>query len=289
MSDCLENYMSRREDDGKGIKLLVADQKSTGTILRSTTSPTYGRIYNAQILRELISIIGDGTGAAGHDSFKIPGKMDWQTSQMRPWNQGDRNDSTIFRAEDGREMFIFLCQDANPIECGKLPDGTPDYYFRGFILYNSDVGAGTFKVMWFYLRGVCANRNLWGVEQINSLTIRHTKNARHKYLNEFDGALDNALRADCIDFVQAIRNAKTYTIAKSDEDAVKFLRRPDGANLTAGQAKEAVKLCLVEEGYPMRTIYDAVQGVTALARQIPDQSKRMEIDAAGAKLLKKAA
>jgi len=29
-------------------------------------------------------------------------------------------------------VFLFLCDDLNPIEAGRLPSGEPDLYFRGF-------------------------------------------------------------------------------------------------------------------------------------------------------------
>jgi hypothetical protein len=63
-----------------------------------------------------------------------------------------------------RDVFLFLVGDPNPIEAGRLPDGSPDLYFRGFYCWNSEVGAKTLGIASFYLRAVCQNRNLWGVE-----------------------------------------------------------------------------------------------------------------------------
>jgi len=43
-------------------------------------------------------------------------------------------------------VFLFLVHDLNPIEAGRLPDGSPDLYFRGFYCWNSEVGAKTLGV-----------------------------------------------------------------------------------------------------------------------------------------------
>ncbi len=49
-------------------------------------------------------------------------------------------DTTTLYASD-RDVFLFLVDDLNPIEAGRLPDGSPDFYFRGFYCWNSEVGA----------------------------------------------------------------------------------------------------------------------------------------------------
>jgi hypothetical protein len=42
---------------------------------------------------------------------------------------------------------------------------------------------------------------------------------------------------------------------------------------------------LQEEGHPPASIFDFVQGITALARERPHQDGRLELEAKGAKLL----
>ena len=40
-------------------------------------------------------------------------------------------DTTTLYASD-RDVFLFLVDDTHPIEAGRLPNGEPDLYFRGF-------------------------------------------------------------------------------------------------------------------------------------------------------------
>jgi len=47
-------------------------------------------------------------------------------------------DTTTLYASD-RDVFLFLVDDTHPIEAGKLPNGDPDLYFRGFYCWNSEV------------------------------------------------------------------------------------------------------------------------------------------------------
>jgi hypothetical protein len=51
----------------------------------------------------------------------------------------------------------------------------PDLYFRGFYCWNSKVGSKTLDIASFYLRAVCMNRNLWGVENFEEITIPHSR------------------------------------------------------------------------------------------------------------------
>src|SRR3546814_5209570 len=77
-----------------------------------------------------------------------------------------------------------LVDDTHPIEAGKLPNGEPDLFFRGFYCWNSEVGSKTLGIATFYLRAVCMNRNLWGVENFEEISIRHSKFAANRFAHE---------------------------------------------------------------------------------------------------------
>ncbi len=54
-------------------------------------------------------------------------------------------DTTTLYASD-RDVFLFLVDDAHPIEAGRLPNGDPDLFFRGFYAWNSEVGSKTLGI-----------------------------------------------------------------------------------------------------------------------------------------------
>jgi hypothetical protein len=117
----------------------------------------------------------------------VPGVLDWSTGIYNPRVDITQDTTTLYASD--RDVFLFLVDDLNPIEAGRLPDGSPDLYFRGFYCWNSEVGAKTLGMASFYLRAVCQNRNLWGVEDFEEITIRHSKYAASRFAYEAAPAL----------------------------------------------------------------------------------------------------
>ncbi len=133
--------------------------------LRAVTGPDYGRIFDHELVAAVQRIAGNGTGDT---RWKVPGVLDWSTGVYNPRVDVTQDTTTLYASD--RDVFLFLVDDLNPIEAGRLPDGSPDLYFRGFYCWNSEVGAKTLGIASFYLRAVCQNRNLWGVEDFEEIT-----------------------------------------------------------------------------------------------------------------------
>ncbi len=119
--------------------------------------------------------------------WKVPGVLDWSTGIYNPRVDITKDSTTLYASD--RDVFLFLVDDLNPIEAGVLPDGSPDLYFRGFYCWNSEVGAKTLGIASFYLRAVCQNRNLWGVEDFQEIKIRHSKYAASRFAHQAAPAL----------------------------------------------------------------------------------------------------
>ena len=117
-----------------------------------------------------------------------------------------------------RDVFLFLVDDTHPIEAGRLPDGSPDLYFRGFYCWNSEVGSKTLGIASFYLRAVCMNRNLWGVENFEEITIRHSKFAAQRFAHEAAPALTRFADSSSAPFIAGIKAARERIVARSGED-----------------------------------------------------------------------
>src|SRR3546814_11264451 len=92
-------------------------------------------------------------------------------------------DTTTLYASD-RDVFLFLVDDAHPIEAACLHNGDTDLYFRGFYAWNSEVGSKTLGIASFYLRAVCMNRNIRGADGFEELSIRHSKFATNRSRTE---------------------------------------------------------------------------------------------------------
>jgi hypothetical protein len=245
--------------------------------LRAVTGPDYGRIYDHELVEAVQKIAGNGTGDT---RWKVPGVLDWSTGIYNP-NVDISKDTTTLYASD-RDVFLFLVDDCNPIEAGRLPDGSPDLYFRGFYCWNSEVGAKTLGMASFYLRAVCQNRNLWGVEDFEEISIRHSKYAANRFAHEAEPALMNFANSSPQPFINGIKTARERIVARTDEDRQTFLRARGFSKAETGRIIETV---LAEEGRPPESIFDFVQGITALARSKPHQDARLDMEGKAKKLL----
>ncbi|MCA0276198.1 MAG: DUF932 domain-containing protein [Proteobacteria bacterium] len=261
------------------IKTLETDDGRTE--LRAVTGPDYGRIFDAELVEAVQRIAGNGTGDT---RWKVPGVLDWSTGVYNPRVDITKDTTTLYASD--RDVFLFLVDDLNPIEAGRLPDGSPDLYFRGFYCWNSEVGAKTLGMASFYLRAVCQNRNLWGVEDFEEITIRHSKYAANRFAHEAAPALLNFANSSPMPFVNGIKAARERIVARTDEDRNDFLRRRGFSKAETGKIIDRV---LAEEGRAPESIFDFVQGITAVARDKPHQDARLDMEAKAKKLLDRAA
>ena len=251
------------------------------TELRAVTGPDYGRICDYELVAAVRRIAGNGTGDT---RWKVPGVLDWSTGVYNPMVDITRDTTTLYASD--RDVFLFLVDDMNPIEAGRLPDGSPDLYFRGFYCWNSEVGAKTLGIASFYLRAVCQNRNLWGVEDFQEISIRHSKYAANRFAHEAAPALTRFANSSPAPFIEGIRTAREKIIARSDEDRADFLKK---RGFSKAETAKIVETVLAEEGRPPESVFDFVQGITAVARSKPQQDARLAIETRAKTLLERAA
>ena len=249
--------------------------------LRAVTGPDYGRIYDHELVDAVRRIAGNGTGDT---RWKVPGVLDWSTGIYNPRVDITKDTTTLYASD--RDVFLFLVDDLNPIEAGRLPDGSPDLFFRGFYCWNSEVGAKTLGIASFYLRAVCQNRNLWGVEDFEEITIRHSKYAASRFAHQAAPALERFANSSPMPFVNGIRAARERIVARTDEDRSEFLRRK---GFSKAETQKVIETVLAEEGRKPESIFDFVQGITAVARDKPHQDARLDLEARAKKLLDRAA
>ena len=249
--------------------------------LRAVTGPDYGRIWDHELVAAVMSIAGNG---ADDTNWKVPGALNWASMTHNPFVDVTKDTTTLYASD--RDVFLFLVDDTRPIEVGRLPNGEPDLYFRGFYCWNSEVGSKTLGIASFYLRAVCMNRNLWGVEGFEEIGIRHSKFAGRRFVREAIPALANFARSSPAPFAAGIKAARERIVARSDEERESFLRkRGFGKSDTA----KVISTVLDEEGRPPESVFDFAQGIAALARSRPHQDSRLELEGRAKLLLEAAA
>jgi FAD/FMN-containing dehydrogenase len=252
-----------------------------GTELRAVTGPDYGRIHDYEVVDAVQGIAGNGIGDT---RWKVPGVMDWHTGMYNPNAPITRESTTLFASD--RDVFLFLVDDKNPIEIGTLPSGEPDLIFRGFYTWNSEVGAKSCGIATFYLRGVCQNRCLWGVEGFQEFSLRHSKNAPGRFAQEAAPALETFANSNTNALLAGINSAREAKVAHDEDSRKEFLAK---RGFTKTQTKEVIDTVLKEEGKQPESIWDFVQGITAVARKQGHQDARITMERQAGKLLDKVA
>ena len=267
-------YGLRWSREAEDLKLYSSDAD-----LLAATGPDYGRIFDAEVVDAVMQVAGNGTG---DERWKIPGVLDWRTRLYDPNHPVTPDTTTLFASD--RDVFIFLVDDLHPIEVGKLPSGDPDLIFRGFYVSNSEVGRSSLRLAAFYLRGVCANRILWGVEGFEEITMRHSKYAPSRFIEQARPALTSYANGSVGKLIEGVEKAKAAKLASDDDEMMQFLAARKMSRARATAVLEAVER---EEDHKARTAWDVAQGITAVARTFSNTDERVEFEFEAKKLLDK--
>ena len=121
-----------------------------------------------------------------------------------------------------------------------------------------------------------------GVEQFEELTIRHSKRAAHRFATEAAPALQSFAESSAAGFVSGIRAARERIVARDDDERTAFLRR---RGFSKGDTAKVIEAVLTEEGQPPSSVFDFVQGITAVARAETRQDVRLEAEMKAKRLL----
>ena len=262
-ADCF-NYGMRQRDVGE-VKLLLRDDLSNGVAsLSAATGPNYGRIWNGDIVDALVSRFGDGV----EGKFRVPGEF----GEIVPVT---RENTTLYASD--RDMFVFLADEQNRIDIPDRRGGRTGSMARGFFVWNSEVGDGTFGIATFLFDYVCKNRIVWGAEGYKEVRIRHTSGAPDRYIEEVAPALVAYANSETRSITEAIDGARQARVENIDD----FLSK----RFTTGQVKGIKLAHEVDEDRPIETVWDAVTGITAYARGIPNQNDRVTVERAAGVIL----
>lgn len=249
--------------------------------LFASTGPEYGRVYDHELVTAVRKIAGNGTGDT---RWKIPGVLDWGTYRYNPFVHPTEQSTTLYASD--RDVFMFLVDDTHPIVVGKLSDGNDDVVFRGFFCWNSEVGSKTLGVSTFLFRAICQNRCIWGAQDVQQVTIRHGKSAPDRFLAEVGPALVTYADASDRVVIDGIKAARDKVVADSPDARREFLL---GRKFTESQAIRIIQSVTDEEGHPPTSIWDFVQGISAVARTVGYADERVDLERRAGKLPTQAA
>lgn len=268
MYECLQNANS------EFVNVLRMDKGEGNVEFRAMTGPDYGRVWDAEVVQAVMRVLDDGT-------WKVPGCINWDDMTYDPFAPVTKQSTTLYASD--RDMFVFLCRDQYPIEVGKLADGSPDLIFPGAIISNSEVGNASLRVATFYMRGMCRNRNIWGLEGRKEIIIPHRKNLPRQFHGKVIPVLEDFSNTSATAVARKVAAAKARRVGDNEDEVKEFIsKRLETSKKTTNEIFDAV---FNMEGHPARNLWDVVQGATAVARDIPHQDARVSMERAAGKLM----
>jgi|SRR5579872_221463 len=268
-ADCLNwglHHHRKVEDVSVLLRRRENTDGSTSTFLGAVNGPNYGPVWNADIAEALVNHYGDGRSG----KFRVPGEFGKAVAVTK--------DNTTLYASD-RDMWVFLADEENRIDVPNRRAGSTGSLARGFYVGNSEVGAQTLTLGMFLFDYVCCNRIIWGAQDFREIKVRHTASAPHRWLEEVEPILRAYAEAPAAPVAETIRLAQQ---AKIKGDVEKFLSSRFGTGMAASiQASH-----MVDEGRPIETLFDAVTGATAFARQLVHVDARVKLERQAGDLLR---
>lgn len=258
-ADCLSYGLIQRRSDEVRV-LATRDTESNSVSVRAFNSTSYGRVWNSDVTRSLVDRFGDGV--SGH--WRVPGIFG------KPLDSVTTDNTTLYASD--RDMFVFLADEDRRIEIPDRRDGQPGSLSRGFIVGNSEVGAGTLFVMAFLFDYVCANRIIWGARDVQELRIRHTSGAPERFIREVQPAVEAYAKASATPLLESISAAQKATM---DDDAVTTWLRN---RMTRTQTEAVKAVHVAEEGRPIESRWDMATAVSAYARGIEYADERVKLE-----------
>lgn len=246
--------------DGGDAKLMATTGK-----LRAITSTGYGRIWDAEV------------------DHGIRALNDRLRGILRPAPTWDGNVS-LFAGD--RDAFWCLVDGGSVIE---EPGGfghRPSALHRGVMVRNSETGHAALEFLLFWFRVICGNLIIHDGSIFASVRIIHRRLAAEALAQaDTAGMVANYLNSSTDRDLGMIRKAQQFLLPEPREEQVSFLRTH---KLTQSEAENTIEMARSEEG-DSRTLWQVVQGGTALARSMPYAEDGADLSRRVTKLLKLAA
>lgn len=285
-AECLQSSLATTGDNPD--KVLIHRGDDTALTVRAVTSEKYSRVWDREIVGRLITLQEDGWRVPtarpvrpGQKGTRKATKADVLNSAhgMLGIREGDDIAPAGLYASD-RDMFAFMVDDSRRIS---TPSGD---LFRGFFLWNSEVGATSLGIMTFLFDAVCGNHIVWGASDVREIRIRHVGNALDRGNSAIRMQLLEYSNASATEEEQRISRAAERVIAAKKEDVVALLFGKKLPGLTKAVLTSAYEAVERDPRYGNPgSVWGMVCGLTEVAQDTAYTDQRNLIDVSAGRLL----
>jgi len=246
--------------DGGDAKLMA-----TAGNLRAVTSTSYGRVWDAEVDKGLRVL-----------NERLRGVL-------KPAPTWDGNVS-LFAGD--RDAFWCLVDGGSVIE---EPGGfghRPSALHRGVMVRNSETGHAALEFLLFWFRVICGNLIIHDGSIFASVRLVHRRLVAERLAQaDTAGMVSNYLNSATTRDLDIIGKAQRFLLPEPKEEQVDFLR---ARKFTASESANIIEMARSEEG-DSRTLWQVVQGGTALARSMPYAEDSADLSRRVTSLIKLAA
>ncbi|HET9256305.1 MAG TPA: DUF932 domain-containing protein [Pseudonocardiaceae bacterium] len=235
--------------------------------VRACTSDTYGRLWDQKLYEGFRDLV------IAHDPSWKNGIPTW-SGEKAGFYRGDR------------DSFAISVNGGSIVEDPSAPQGQGEMY-RGIILRNSEVGAAKVRIYSFFLRAICGNHMLWGLQQDQTFSRRHVgsgDNVLRDTLRELSNIAYRFTRQSAAQDQAIIKTLIDNEIATTKQGVIDELRK---VGYTAEQAAAAYATCEATENASPRSYWGLAQGTTRNSQQMCDghMDERLTLDQLAAALI----
>lgn len=235
---------------------------SNGSLLcRALTTDKYERVWNHEVAERL---------------------LEWETRGWAPARPTirDLGDGKLPLYASDHDMFVFLAHSdlaiAEPGQDGAL--------YRGVIVENSEVGAGSLKLTRFLYREMCGNHIIWGASNVTDLSLRHVGRIRDRMYRWQIALRQYANEGTTADHDRVVK-AMATTIADTKEGVLDKLFGIRSLGLSRKTVEAGYDAVLPAQDGSPNTVWGMAQGLTRHSQTLAFADKRTDLDRAAGKLL----
>lgn len=297
-AECMNSGMRQLPDQERGLSLLCRKSGIDPALLhvRAALSQRYTRIWNGDILQRLQDALPAGwqvpparpasNNAGGNTRIATEADVLRSSKRSGAGGIGVKVGDTIAPAglyASDKDMFAFLVNEDNPVEVG----GNPLY--RGFFVWNSEVGDSSFGILTFLYNSVCGNHIVWDARRCEELSIRHVGEADNKAWGSLKLELKRYSEQGVADVQSRIISAKSHILGNTKDDVITALFSKRFSHLTKGEISDSLEYA---EKFPAdhgnanpRSAWAVSQGMTRFSQTRPYADDRVRLDRTAGKIL----
>lgn len=276
----------RGEDADDNARVLFHNNGSP--LVRAFTSEGYSRVWNADIAKKLLGLQGEqgwivppARAIEGDPRAKIATREDLPACTYV--TEGELIGPAGVYASN-HDMFVFLVHPERSIFDN-------EDLFRGFFVWNSEVGAKSFGIMGFLFKGSCGNHIVWGAKGVFEIRVRHVGDADDRVFHDMRVELRRFADESTNETRAKILAAKNYVVPGANKaeiiDEIFGVARKARVNIPLHTFGRAYDIAVERDGDfgDPNTLWGLVQGVTQASQEKSFADERVALDQEAGKLL----